>query len=140
MNIMFTMVNTLNKKQIQYNHELKVIETKNSDKEIQSVHPQIRAQWKRVLKMSDFLWSNVLSLSSKVRVLRSYQTNHIKHAGPIFQMIERCFPNQFLHIKKKELTDLGITHWIPNTTKASHHKAWENLQWRRMWSTDSPSQ
>ena len=44
LNIMFTMVNTLNKKQIQYNHELKVIETKNSDKEIQSVHPQIRAQ------------------------------------------------------------------------------------------------
>ena len=31
-------------KKIQYNHELKEIETKNSDKEIQSVHPQIRAQ------------------------------------------------------------------------------------------------
>ena len=44
LNIMFTMVNTLNKKQIQYNHELKEIETKNSDKEIQSVHPQIQAQ------------------------------------------------------------------------------------------------
>ena len=31
---MFTMVITLNKKQIQYNQELKEIETKNSDKEI----------------------------------------------------------------------------------------------------------
>ena len=43
---MFTIVNTLNKKQIQYNQELKEIETKNSDKEIkiQFVHPQIRAQ------------------------------------------------------------------------------------------------
>ena len=52
---MFTMVNTLNKKQIQYNQELKEIflkkkkelkerETKNLDKEIQILHPQIRAQ------------------------------------------------------------------------------------------------
>ena len=40
---MFTMVNTINKKQIQYNQELKKIETKNSDKEIQFVHPQIQA-------------------------------------------------------------------------------------------------
>ena len=35
------MVNTLNKKQIQYNQELKEIEIKNSDKEIQFVHPQV---------------------------------------------------------------------------------------------------
>ena len=41
----------------------------------------------------------------------------------MFQMVERCLPNQFLHIEKKELTDLGITHWIPNTAKASLHKA-----------------
>ena len=40
---MFTMVNTINKKQIQYNQELKETETKNSDKEIQFVHPQIQA-------------------------------------------------------------------------------------------------
>ena len=38
---MFMMVNTLNEEQIQYNQELKEIETKNSDKEIQFVHPQI---------------------------------------------------------------------------------------------------
>ena len=36
---MFTMVNILNKKQIQSNQELKEIETKNSDKEIQFAHP-----------------------------------------------------------------------------------------------------
>ena len=41
---MFTMVNTVNKKQIQYNQELKEIETMKSDKEIQFVHPQVRAQ------------------------------------------------------------------------------------------------
>ena len=34
---MFTMVNTLNKKHIQSNQELKKIETKNSDKEMQFV-------------------------------------------------------------------------------------------------------
>ena len=41
---MFMIVNALNKKQIQYNQELKEIETKNSDKEIQFVHPQIQVQ------------------------------------------------------------------------------------------------
>ena len=41
---MLMMENTLNKKQIQYNQELNEIETKKSDKEIQFVHPQIRAQ------------------------------------------------------------------------------------------------
>ena len=134
------MVNTVNKKQIQYNQELKEIETMKSDKEIQFVHPQVRAQWTRVLKRRDFRWSNVLSLLSKMRALHSCQTNHIKHAGTIFQIVEKWFSNQSLQIKKKELTDLGITHWIPNTAKASHHKAWENLQWRRRWSTNFPLQ
>ena len=134
------MVNIVNKKQIQYNQELKEIETMKSDKEIQFVHPQVRAQWNRVPKRRDFRWSNVLSLSSKMRALHSCQTNHIKHARTIFQMVEKCFSNQSLQIKKKELTELGITHWIPNTAKASHHKAWENLQWRRRWSTNFPLQ
>ena len=44
------MENTLNKKQIQYNQELKEIETKKSDKEIKFVHPQIQAQWNKVPK------------------------------------------------------------------------------------------
>ena len=39
---MFTIVNTLNKKQIQYNQELNELETKKLDKEIQFVHPQIQ--------------------------------------------------------------------------------------------------
>ena len=41
---MLTIVNTLNKKQIQKNQELKELDAKNSDKEIQFVHPQIGAQ------------------------------------------------------------------------------------------------
>ena len=44
MNIMLTIVNTLNKKRYKNNQELKEQETKNSDKEIQFVHPQMRAQ------------------------------------------------------------------------------------------------
>ena len=120
--------------------ELKEIEIKKSATAVQFVHPQIRAQRNRVQKSKHFKCSKFLALSSKMRALRSCQTNHIKHAGTMFQMIERCFPNQFLHIKKKVFTDLGITHWIPNTAKTSHHKAWENLQWRRRWSTNSPSQ
>ena len=116
------------------------METKKSDTIVQFVHPQTRAQRNRVRKRRHFRCSNVLALSSKMRALRSYQTNHITQARTKFQMVGRCFPNQFLQIKIKEFTDLGITHWIPNTTITSHHKAWENLQWRRKWFTDSPSQ
>ena len=97
-------------KQIQEDQEIKEIETKKSSIAVQFIHPQIWAQRNRVPKRRDFRWSNVLSFSSKVWVLCFCQTNHIKHAGTIFQMVERCLPNQFLHIKKKELTDLGITH------------------------------
>ena len=93
---MFTMVNTLNKKQIQYNQELKEIETMKSDKEIQFIHLQVQAQWNKVPERRDFRRFNILSLSSKMQALRSCQTNHIKHAGTIFQMVERCIPNQFL--------------------------------------------
>ena len=73
-------------------------------------------------------------------LLRSVQTSQIKHAGTIFHMVDRCFPNQFLQAKRRELTVIGITQWIPNTSKIALHKAWENLQWRRRWSTVSPSQ
>ena len=38
---MFMMVNTVNKKQIQYNQERKEIETMKLDKEIQFVHPKV---------------------------------------------------------------------------------------------------
>ena len=51
---MFTMVNTLNKKQIQYNQELKEIETMKSNKEVQFIHPHKRAQINRVPKRRMF--------------------------------------------------------------------------------------
>ena len=97
-------------KQIQEDQELKEIEAKKSATTVQFVHPQIRAQRNKVRKSKHFRCSKFLALSSKMRALRSCHTNHIKHAGTMFQMIERCFPNQFLQIKKKDFTDLGITH------------------------------
>ena len=131
---------TLNKEQLQPNQELKERESKNSEIEIHFLHPHIQVHWNKVPKKRYFKRSNGLSFSSKMRVLHSCQTKHIKHSGTIFHMVERCFPNQFVQAKKRELTDFGITYWIPNTSKASHHKAWENLQWSRRWSIDSPLQ
>ena len=51
---MLTIVNTLNKKQIQNNQELKELDAKKSDKEIQFVHPQMRAQRNGVPERRDF--------------------------------------------------------------------------------------
>ena len=57
----------------------------------------------------DFKRSKGISLSSKVQVLRFYQTDHIRHAGTIFQVVEWCSLNQFLHAKRRELTALAST-------------------------------
>ena len=83
------------------------METKKSDTIVQFVHPQTRAQRNRVRKRRHFRCSNVLALSSKMRALHSYQTNHIKQARTIFQMVGRCFPNQFLPLKKKSWLTLA---------------------------------
>ena len=78
--------------------------------EIQFVKPQTRAHWNKVPKIRAFKRSKVLSLSSKMRVLCSIQTNHIKHAKTIFHMVDRCFSNQFLQSKRTELTVFSITN------------------------------
>ena len=108
--------------------------------EIQFVKPQTRTHLNKVLKRRVFKRSKVLSYSSKVHVLRSVQTSHIKHAGTIFHMVDRCFPNQFLQGKRRELTVFGDTQWIPNTLRIALHNARENLQWSRRWSIVFPSQ
>ena len=87
-----------------------------------------------------FKRSKGLIVFKNVGILHSSQTNHIIHAGTIFHTVDRCFPNQFLQAKRRELTVFGITHWIPNTSKTPFHKAWEKLQWSRRCSTNSPSQ
>ena len=50
---------------IQPNQELKERESKNSDKEMQLVQPQIQAQRNKAPKRNDFKRSKGLSLSSK---------------------------------------------------------------------------
>ena len=46
------------------------------DTAVQFVHPQTQAQRNRVRKSKHFRCSKVLTLSSKMRALRSCQTNH----------------------------------------------------------------
>ena len=123
LNIMFTMVNTLSKKQIQQNQELKWTECKNLEIEIQFVQPQIRAHWNKVLRRRDFKRSKGLSLSSNMWVLHSCQTNHIKHAGTIFQMVDRCFPNQF-----QDLQPTTLKPYCSLKLKAmASSKSWNNF-------------
>ena len=87
-----------------------------------SVKSQIRDHSNKVPTSKDFKRSTNLSISSNVRVFRSFQINHIKQAG-MFQTLEECFPKQFIHAKRREAIVLSITHWISNMKKTSLHKA-----------------
>ena len=78
---MFTMVNTQNLKQIQVPQEEIRIERRNSEMEIHCVKPQILPQLNKVPTRIGFKRSIDLTISSKVRLLRSRQINHIKQAG-----------------------------------------------------------
>ena len=91
------MESTLNEKQIQEVQELKLVDSKNSKIEIQ----YIQTHWNKVPKRRDFKRSKGLSLSSKVRVLRSCQTNHIKHVGTVFHIVDRLLSKPISSSKKK---------------------------------------
>ena len=138
-NNVFTIVNSLLLKQIQSNQKESLIEIRKSDKELQCVRPQIRDHSNKVLASRFFSISMGLSMSSKVWALHSFQTNHIRHAGTIFQTFEEWVPNQFLQAKRRETIVSAITHWTPNIMRTSLHKADANLQWSKRWSTVSSS-
>ena len=87
-NNVFTIVNSLPLKQIQSSHKESLVEIRKSDKELQCVRTQIRDHSNKVLASKFFNISIGLSTSSKVRALRSFHTNHIRHAGTIFQTFE----------------------------------------------------
>ena len=70
------------------NQETKVRDSMNSEREEQSVKPQQRDQSKKLRWHKIFNSSNIFSLSSKERRLRSNHTIHIKHPGTKFQMFE----------------------------------------------------
>ena len=124
-------------KKIQTNQKERPTEWRNSNKEWQCVNPQIRDHSNQVLSSKDFTQSTSLSVSSKVRVLRSFQINHIRHARTIFHTFEVRLHNQFHHAERRETTFFGITHWTPNKRRTSLHKVWAYLQRINNWSTVS---
>ena len=73
---------------IQSNHMENLTEIMKSDKEIQCVKPQIRDHSNKVLASEVFNRSIGFSMSSKVRALRSFYTNHIRHTSTLFQTFE----------------------------------------------------
>ena len=109
---MFTTVNTQNLKQIQVPQEEIQIERRNLEMEIRCVKPQILLHLNKVPTSIGFKRSIDLTISSKVRLLRSRQIKHIKKAGTIFQILEECFPGQFHQPKRREVTVFSITHYF----------------------------
>ena len=43
-----------------------------------------------------------------ILVLHSLHTYHIKHNGTIFQLSKECFPYQFPHSNKRDVTVIGF--------------------------------
>ena len=80
--IMFMIVNTQTLKQIQVPQEEIRIERGNSEMEIQLVKPQILAHVNKVPTSIGFKRSMDLTVSSKVRLLRSRQINHSYQLAP----------------------------------------------------------
>ena len=109
-----------------YNSRSKTTNYRKSKMETHCIKLKIQANWKNYQKL-EILRDLKVSLSSRVWILHSCQINHIRQAGTIFQIVERCFPNQFLHAKRWEATIFDITLWIPNIRKTSLHQAWANL-------------
>ena len=75
MNIVFMMMNTLDMKKIQKAQELKLTDCQKAEIEIHCVKPQIQAHRNKAPKRRCFKRSKDLSLFSKIRLLRSCQTN-----------------------------------------------------------------
>ena len=119
--------------------ETKLREGINSEREEHSVKPQqwdhsIGLRWHKI-----FNSPNVFSLSSKDQRFRSNHTIHIKHPRTKSQISELCFPSHWCQLDNKPANDPGITQWIPKAWSIKHHREWVPGQWKRRWSTDSPS-
>ena len=73
---------------IQSNQMENLTEIMKSDKEIQCVRPQIQDHSNKVLPSEVFNKSIGCSTFSKIRALRSFHTNHIRHTSTIFRTFE----------------------------------------------------
>ena len=96
-------------------------ELRKRGRESLDVSPQALAQSNGELEKRVSIWSSNLSKSSNVRQLRSFQIHHIKHNETKFQMLDKCFPNQFHQLKGKSDTVHEGTHEIPKIRKTKHH-------------------
>lgn len=134
------MMNTKYLKQLHANQKEILVKCWKSRMEVHCIRPQIWDHSNKVPISKYFKWSRGLTISSNVRVLRSFQINHIRQVSIKFQIFEECFPNQFLHANRKDATVSSITHWIPYIRKTSFHNTWAKWQWSKRWSTTSPSQ
>ena len=108
-----------NKKKKNINYKER--ELRKRGRESLDVSPQALAQSNRELEKRVSIWSSNLSKSSNVRQLRSFQIHHIKHNETKFQMLDKCFPNQFDQLKGKSDTVHEGTHEIPKIRKTKHH-------------------
>jgi hypothetical protein len=112
---------------------------RKSEKLITLGASQPAVQEKRVNKKTWRRSSIDLEESSKHLRFRSLQIHHIIQRGTIFQttaLLDRPLDHQLV---KSSLTKPGITQQRPNRSKKAFHKALATPQWRRRWSTDSPS-
>ena len=107
------------KKGIQTNQREKLTKLIKSSKDIQCLKCQIRDHSNKVLVSKEFNRSRVLSVSSNVRALRSFQVNHIRHAGTIFQTLEEWMPNQFHHVEVERLLS-SASPIEPQTSRRLH--------------------
>ena len=103
MNIIFMMMNTLDMKKLQKAQELplRANRLQKAKIEIHCVRPEYEPTEIKY-QNEDFLKDLDLSLSSKIQLLCSYQTSHSRQTSIIFQIVDRCFPNQFFQAKRRD--------------------------------------
>jgi hypothetical protein len=91
--------------------------------------------WKNEAKIS----SMELSKSSKHLRFLSFQGHQKMQIRTIFQIAALLGLPNFYQQTNKSKTLLGMTQDIPNRVKRVFHRAEATSQWRRRWSTNSPS-
>lgn len=88
----------------------------------------------------NFSWVTDTSCSLNVHVFLSLQIHHIRHIEMIFQISKLDFlPNGPFLLAKTSRTVLGIMQHTLNKHEIRDHSSLSTSQWRKWWSTNSPS-
>ena len=109
---------------IEWESETKLKETRKSATLAAVVNPHTLDQSRRELVNFSRSWSIEHCVSSKILLLRSSHTIHIKQRGAKFQISEWCFPNQLHHPKNKSFTIRGTTQVTWNERKRKLHSTY----------------